>query len=155
MDLNRTAVTVERSVAASLERVFEAFTRPELLAQWWGMKDSVVIHCEAEVKVGGGWRIGTRSFEGVEYWVNGFYRKVVRPSELMFTWNWEKPATSAEMLVTVTFSALAESSQQGSQQTVVRVVHESFVDEQSRRLHEQGWCDSLTALDRLFVLDKV
>jgi uncharacterized protein YndB with AHSA1/START domain len=145
MFLNNTSVTIERTLSASPERVFAAFTNPALLAKWWGMKDSAMILCEADVKVGGQWRIGTCSSEGKEHWVHGFYREVVPSSRLVFTWIWEPPnASTPEMLVNITFVG-------NNRQTNIRIIHELLTTERSRLMHKQGWLDSLDALSNLLM----
>jgi uncharacterized protein YndB with AHSA1/START domain len=142
---NHSVVVVERTLEASTERVFDAFTNPNALVKWWGMKESQVIHCEADAVVGGKWRIGTRNQAGYEYWVQGFYREVLRPQRLVFTWIWEPitPSTT-EMLVTI-------SMQGDEQQTYLRICHEGLISDRACTLHTQGWSDSLDALTQLIL----
>jgi uncharacterized protein YndB with AHSA1/START domain len=138
-------VVVERTLSAKIDRVFDAFTNPASLAQWWGMKDSKVIHCETEIAVGGKWRIGTQTADGKEYWVHGFYREIVEPTRLVFSWLWEPITTSTtEMLVSVILT-------KHDRQTAIRIVHEAT--ESAQKGHQQGWNDSLDALTKLLTLE--
>jgi uncharacterized protein YndB with AHSA1/START domain len=148
MIFDNTAVIIERTLSASPDRVFKAFTNPASLAKWWGMKDSCIIHCEADAKVGGKWRIGTISSAGKEHWVHGFYREVVPPSRLVFTWIWEPPNTSTpEMLVDITLVG-------NDRQTNIRIIHKSLTTDRSRLMHKQGWLDSLDALSNLLMSEE-
>jgi uncharacterized protein YndB with AHSA1/START domain len=49
---------VTRTFDAPAHLVYEAWTRPELLKQWWAPKSMAMslLSCEADVRVGGGYR---------------------------------------------------------------------------------------------------
>lgn len=46
-------LTFERRYAASVEDVWDAWTRPEILRQWWGPQKTSIVECEVELRVGG------------------------------------------------------------------------------------------------------
>ncbi|MFA9446844.1 SRPBCC domain-containing protein [Egicoccus sp. AB-alg6-2] len=46
-------LTFERSYPAPITAVWDAWTRPELLRQWWGPEDTTVTDAEVELHVGG------------------------------------------------------------------------------------------------------
>jgi len=48
-------IRIERIFNASRERVWRAYTDPELVAQWWGRGNKLVIE-RMEVERGGHWR---------------------------------------------------------------------------------------------------
>ena len=62
-------IRIERTFDASRDRVWDAHTRPELLAQWWGRGNKLVIE-KLDVERGGHWRFvehhdgNTDGFEG-------------------------------------------------------------------------------------------
>ncbi len=62
-------IRTERVFDAPRERVWRAFTEPQLLAQWWGRGNKLVIE-RFELQQGGRWRVvehapeGTTGFEG-------------------------------------------------------------------------------------------
>jgi uncharacterized protein YndB with AHSA1/START domain len=67
-------IRIERVFNATRDRVWQAFTDPELVAQWWGRGNKLVIE-RMEVVRGGHWRFVEHSPEGT----NGFegrYREV-------------------------------------------------------------------------------
>ncbi len=83
--------------------VFEAWTRPELVARWWapaslGTKiDSVT----ADVRVGGKYRYALRTPDGNEVAFSGEYTEVTPPKRLVYTSRFEPyPDT---VITTVTF----------------------------------------------------
>lgn len=93
---------LERSFQATAERVFEAWTDPELLKQWWGPPGSVVTAVEVDLRVGGRYRLAIRQGPHTTYHVSGTYQTVDRPHRLVFTWRWENPEMDiGQSLVTI------------------------------------------------------
>jgi uncharacterized protein YndB with AHSA1/START domain len=46
-------VTFERTYDASPETIWDAWTKPEILKQWWGPDNVVIPECEVDLRVGG------------------------------------------------------------------------------------------------------
>jgi uncharacterized protein YndB with AHSA1/START domain len=65
--------------------VFDAYTKPELLKRWLGVRDgwSMAV-CEVDLKVGGAYRWIWRG-EGPEIESSGVYREIVRPERVVNT----------------------------------------------------------------------
>lgn len=106
-----------RIFEAPRERVWKAWTHPDLMKRWWGPKGFTSPYCEIDFRVGGKFLNCMRSPEGKEYWSTGVYREIVPLERIVCTDSFadEKgnvvPATQygmsadihLEMLVTVTF----------------------------------------------------
>jgi uncharacterized protein YndB with AHSA1/START domain len=80
-------VRIERVFDAPVERVWQAFTDPELLAQWWGRGNKLVIE-RMEVERGGHWRFVEHSPDGV-HGFEGRYREVTPRERLVQTFEWD------------------------------------------------------------------
>lgn len=65
--------------------VFDAWTDPKRLAQWWGPKGFTNPVCETDPRPGGAIRIHMRAPDGAVYPMTGTYREVRRPERLVFT----------------------------------------------------------------------
>ncbi len=67
--------------------VFEAMTRPEHVARWWGClgEGYSVPVCEIDLRPGGAWRFVNRTPGGEEAEFYGEYREVSPPDRLVFT----------------------------------------------------------------------
>lgn len=78
-------VSHTRNFNTAPEQVFEAWTDPVLMAQWWGPKDFTNPVCEFEPRHGGGIRIDMRSPEGIVYPMTGAVEEVEAPRKLVFT----------------------------------------------------------------------
>ncbi|MFC7157374.1 SRPBCC domain-containing protein [Halomarina halobia] len=78
-------VTIHRTFDAPRERVFEAWTDPERVSQWWGPEGFTVPHCEMDARPGGGFRIDMRAPDGTVYSNAGEFNEVVEPERLVVT----------------------------------------------------------------------
>lgn len=134
-----------RVIRAPRERVYAAWTNPELLKQWFGPKEFTCPVAELDVRVGGVYTIDVKPSPEREArtghtlsTATGEYTKVVPNELLQFTWDpsWNPGELS---LVTVTFA-----DARGGTQVTIR--HERFMSEQSRDGHQNGWAGSLEKL---------
>lgn len=81
--------SVIRIFDAPRERVFGAFTDPDLMTRWWAPKMFTIIIDTLDVRPGGVWRILNRDAEGNEYAFHGVYHEVTKPSRLVYTFEFE------------------------------------------------------------------
>lgn len=139
------SLRVERTFDASAERVFDAWTTPEVLRRWWRASPAWTISSiELDLRVGGGYRFSMSDpASGEVHTVFGVYREVRRPARLVYTWTWEGtgPYAGHESLVTVDFRPAGES-------TLVVVQHAALLDDTSRTAHSHGWNGVLDSLAR-------
>lgn len=78
-------LVVTRVFDAPGELVWNAWTDPKQVAQWWGPKGFTNPVCRLDARVGGAWHIVMRAPDGTEYPCGGVYREVVNPERLVFT----------------------------------------------------------------------
>ncbi len=72
--------------------VFEAFTNPEMIAQWWGLRDMITVVDKMDVRPGGIWRYVQRDpdDDGAPYAAfNGVYREIMPPKRIVSTFEYE------------------------------------------------------------------
>ena len=74
-------ITFRRTFAAPREDVFEAWTRPEQLAEWWDPTGTRLTECTIDLRVGGAFRFEN---DGHGPPFVGVYRVVERPGVLVF-----------------------------------------------------------------------
>jgi len=79
-------LVVTRTVNGPARIVFEAWTKPELLQQWWAPKSFPIslLSCETDVRVGGKYRL-VFGFEGSTMEFFGRYLEVTPHSRLVWT----------------------------------------------------------------------
>lgn len=138
-----TTITLTRTVQATPELAWRAWTDPVELAQWWWPQWADTSY-ELDVREGGDYRIFAAS---VGLGVTGRYTQVRPPSAsdpglLAMTWIWHDPepvALDPDDTVEVTFAPTTGGG------TLVTVRHTSIAHEPDGGA-EQGWSD---CLDRL------
>src|SRR4051794_38805340 len=81
-------VRIERVFNAPRDRVFAAFTDPELIPQWWGPRDTRTTVHHMDVRAGGGWRFVVHHDDGRENAFRGTYREVTPPERVVQTFEW-------------------------------------------------------------------
>jgi uncharacterized protein YndB with AHSA1/START domain len=80
-------LVVSRTFDAPARIVFEAWTKPELMQQWWVPKSlgMELLACEQDVRVGGAYRFVFRHGASGSMAFHGKYLEVVPPSRLVWT----------------------------------------------------------------------
>ena len=98
-------IQIERTFDATRDRVWRAFTEPDLLAQWWGRGNKLVIE-RLELKPGGHWRFVEHGPDGVRGF-EGHYREVTPKERLV--WTFARDGATGQMSVnTVLFEDLGD-----------------------------------------------
>ncbi len=133
---------LRKTIRASPARVFEAWTQPAQLKQWWGPEGVTCTEAEADLRVGGRYRIANRFPDGKVLWIAGEFEQIAPPHMLVYSWRLESEARPPER-VTVRFEARADA-------TEVIVVHELIPTAAIRDMHEQGWRGCLDGLQEHF-----
>ncbi len=91
-----------RMFAAPRELVFEAWTKPQHVARWWGRTGSTLTRCEIDLRTGCAWRFVERQVDGNEYPFRGEYREIVPPERLVYTFIFDvAPMSEHESVVTM------------------------------------------------------
>lgn len=127
-----------RVIKAKRERVFAAWTQPEMIQGWFGGDRMQTSAVEVDLKVGGRYRI---EMEGnMAVW--GEYREIVANEKVSFTWSatW---SPGEETLVTVSLKDLPGAERA----TELTMLHERFASVESCKAHEQGWMMGLAKLE--------
>lgn len=81
-------IRFRRLFAAPRALLFEAMTRPEHLARWYGPRTTEVLSCEIDARVGGAWRVVVRGRDGRDHVFSGVYREILAPERIVQTWTW-------------------------------------------------------------------
>lgn len=96
-------IVITRTFNAPQGLVFEAWTKPEHVRRWYGLKSLTMTVCEIDLRVGGGWRYVLREPGGNEHAFSGEYREVTPPARLVHTEGYEGLPPGHDYLVTTTF----------------------------------------------------
>ena len=80
-------IRIERIFDAPRDRVWRALSDPNLIAQWWGRGNKLVIE-KFELEKGGHWRFVEHSPQGV-HGFEGRFREVTPPGRVVQTFEWD------------------------------------------------------------------
>jgi uncharacterized protein YndB with AHSA1/START domain len=132
-------LVVRRKIAATPERLFDAWTRAEQLREWWGPANVKCIAAEVDLRAGGVYRLANQFPDGRVLWISGEFLSIDRPHRLEYTWRVGSSDAPVER-VTVLFV-------RSGAQTEVIVTHRHIADESTRNRHDQGWQGCLAGLE--------
>jgi uncharacterized protein YndB with AHSA1/START domain len=97
-------IVLTREFDAPRSLVFEVWTQPEHIKNWWGPCVLTMTVCEIDLRVGGSYRFVTRDPQGVEHPFKGIYKEIVPPERLVSTQIYDvEPYSIFEALVTAVF----------------------------------------------------
>jgi uncharacterized protein YndB with AHSA1/START domain len=74
---------IQRGFKAPRAIVFDAFTNPERMKQWWGPKGFTVIASKMDLRPGGTYHYGMQAPDGAAMWGKFVYREIVRPERIV------------------------------------------------------------------------
>ncbi len=136
---NDRQLVLTRLIDAPRDKVYRAWTEPELLTRWFAPKPWTTPRAELDVRPGGSSLVTMRSPEGKDYHNPGVYLEVVKNERLVFTDAYTSawvPSDKPFMTVTLTFE-----DEDGKTRYTATARHWSAAD---RKAHEEmgfheGW----------------
>ncbi len=135
------SLTLVRRIKAPPSRVWDAWTQPALMLLWFGPHHTKAEAAEADLSLGGRFRVVLREDNGARHEATGTYAEIEKPQRLVFSWNWVS-APERVSRVTVELRAIEEG-------TEVTLTHDRFADADTATRHRRGWTESLERLERL------
>ncbi len=143
------SLRLERLIAAPRQQVFDAWTRPELLARWSAPEGMTLPEGSIDFRVGGRFRAVMQEPDGTRHVAVGQYREITPPERLVYTHMWqqegesEADARARETVLTVEFHEQGE-------RTLVVLRQDGFLSAAARDGHRVGWTSALKNLEQLF-----
>ncbi|WP_350281508.1 SRPBCC domain-containing protein [Kribbella sp. HUAS MG21] len=133
-----TEIQIERVLPATIDRVYDAWTRAEVLAQWYCPNPQLELKVDADVRAGGAYVV-----EMGPHVVRGTYLEVEPPYRLVFSWQWDG-SDGEPTRVQVELSEVAGG-------TRMLLSHTGFSNAEDAANHRQGWEPELDRLAGLLV----
>lgn len=133
-DLEKRTLTLTRHFDAPCQLVWEAWTQPEHIANWWGppgMKTDIIKH---DFREGGDWEFAMKMSDGKNFKSFGTYAKIVPPERLETSANFI-PMTEGVTLI----AAFKEAGDQT--EFTFSVIHptEAYCKQQEDMGFYNGW----------------
>lgn len=139
--MSNISLNLRRVIKAGQEKVFDAWTDPAQLVQWWGPATTTCPEAEVDLRVGGVIRIANKIDDGSIVWINGVFEEVTRPSRLIYSWLMGD-SMPAPTRVTVEFKPHPEG-------TELTLTHDNFATQEVCDHHERGWHGCIDGLEAL------
>ena len=141
--IEKLTLTMKRLIKAPRARVYEAWTDPAKLKEWFGPVHVRTQALIADARVGGEFRWDLITAEGEKMTVRGEYLELQPGRKIVFTWQWQDDEDWATYASVVTVEL---SDSEGG--TELCLTHEKLPNEQSKEGHNRGWNSSLDKLER-------
>ena len=134
-------VTIERIFEAPIALVWQAWTQPDHIAQWWGpkgMKTRVLAH---DFKVGGQWKYAMAMQDGNDFISEGTYLEIKEPNLIRTTADFKPMTEGVELEIYL-------EQVDNSTKFTFKVIHatEAYKIQQEKMGIYNGWG---SAFDRL------
>ena len=145
-DLAKRTLSIKKTFDAPVELVWEAWTEPEHLSQWWGPKGMPINIVEHSFMVGGKWKYVMPMANGGEFISEGQYSEIIKFEKIVTSANF-RPMTEG-----VEIRAMFEKDGDKTN-FVFSVIHptEEYKQQQEKMGFYNGWGSTLTRFESLLV----
>lgn len=96
-ELSDRTLTLERTFDAPIELVWEAWTQPEHVAQWWAPEGMELEVFEHDFREGGKWKYGMEMPDGTEFISEGVYSVIVELEKIFSSANFRPMTEGVEI----------------------------------------------------------
>lgn len=146
-------LVIERTLNASPERVFDAFTDPKQLKKWWWPEGFTCPAAEVDLRVGGKYRLAmewpdsTPAEAQFSHYLGGEYYEIDRPHRLVMSGR-ALNDEQGELFATLIELTL-EARDGGTALTMRQSYFDPMPPAEAMAGAEQGWSEQLDKLERL------
>ena len=139
------SVALVRTVAAPIERVYDAWTKPDLLQQWFAPRGSAVRSADVALHEGGNYRVEAIDSDWNRHVTDGQYEELVPNRSIVKTLAYDGPGSRSGQAtrVDVKFRDI------GAGNTEVTLLHENLADEEHKADMRREWAQRLDKLESL------
>lgn len=151
---NLTEVKLTRVIDAPVALVFQAWSDPKWIAQWWGPGGFEAPSIEVDFRVGGNYLFCMRAPDGKEYWTTGTYTEIVPLKKISYTDSfadskgnrvppsfYNMPDLPEMQQVTLTFESISPN------RTRLELRHEGVPAGTINEMTEASWAESMVKLE--------
>ena len=142
-EISKRVLTIKKTFNVPRKTVWEAWTDPEHLVQWWAPKGMQITIVQHEFKVGGHWKYTMPMPDGSEFISEGVYLEIIVPEKIVTSANF-RPMTEG-----VTLQVLFEEIG-GKTNFTFSVIHptEEYCRQQEKMGFYNGWGSAFERLEK-------
>ena len=144
-DIQSYTLSLTRDFNAPCEKVFQAWTDPDILMKWFGPKGVTTESARIDLRVGGKYQYALKLPDGRIVTHQGEYREIDPPNKLVFTGILDgqgcggSAGVYAETVISLEFQDMGSS-------TRLTLTHDFLPTEESKESHAFGWNGSFDCL---------
>lgn len=149
-------LVINRTFDAPVSKVWEAWSNPEVMKQWWGPEGFTCPSCNIDFQVGGTFLGCMRAASGEEFWSTGTYKEITPFQKIVCSDSFSDPDGNVvpashygmtedfplELTVTLTF-------EEHDGHTHMTLTHEGVPEGEIQHQTQEGWNTSLNKLATL------
>ena len=141
MATDDSSIFIEKTINSSIERVWEAWTNPTLIMNWFGSDPKgKVLKAELDVRPRGGFEVTFQDSDLTEHTCSGIYDEVQALSKLTFSWQWKsEPGVQSFIVLLLTSEG---------NYTRMQFEHKG-IGRSSKHDYAKGWQNTFSKLERL------
>ncbi len=138
-------VMIEAMFPTTAARLFDAWTQPQQLRQWFGTDPNDLLDIQIDLREGGAWRFVMRCSEGKEEFLEGRYLEILPGKRLAFSWSHNVRTPEGEhqrtppSCVTICFEPIGAA-------TRMTLEHREIASDSGRLGVRKGWLTSFQTL---------
>ena len=133
-------LTITKEINASVETVFNAWTQPETIKQWFAPDDTMTVpNTRVDLVEGGEYMIHLHdSNASKDYIVSGTYEEIKINEKLVFNWMWKDGVDRTQVTL--------EFQEKDANTTLLTLSHRGFSQQEFADKHNEGWQACLESL---------
>ncbi len=133
-------LSINKEIAAPVEAVFQAWTQPELMKQWFAPGAMTVPNAEVDLTVGGNYLVHMHDAEeNSDHIVSGTYEEIIPNEKIVFNWMWKDGVDRTQVII--------ELQAKGENHTLLTLTHRGFSQQEFADKHTMGWHGCLASLE--------
>lgn len=137
-------IVFRRSIPALAAEADAAWTTPEIMRCWMAPGPNEVVSIEADIRIGGAFRLRSRAPDGATYTIDGEYRQLEPGRRIVMTWAYSGPVAlinTMQTLIEVDFDEVAERI------TTMTFTQSQFTCAEAADAYAGDWPSCFTKLD--------
>lgn len=133
-DIEKRTLTMERTFKAPRSLVWEAWTKAEHIAAWWGPEGMETKVIELDFRAGGKWKYVMKAPNGFEFPTFGTFTEIVEQEKIVCTADFAE--ITVGVIMSITFEDLGDQTKM-----IFKVIHdtEEYYRQQVAMGPEKGW----------------
>lgn len=140
--MSKISLELKKKFFVPAEMIYEAWLDPESVKTWMCPADGVSVpDPKIDAHVGGKFQFDMKVGDNTSLPHFGEYKLLEKPRKIQFTWN-SMNTEIQDTLVTIHINPI------DSQSCELSLIHEMLPSEESKKSHNGGWNNILTALDK-------